>query len=99
MYDDDFCGRHSGQVVDCTHSNACSVRSLWTVLDGLVGGILDRISLADLIADERKATLSLREHLQATIEEMLSQPAGGCDGEGQVRSSRGGKADPSLRSE
>ncbi|HUU45697.1 MAG TPA: Rrf2 family transcriptional regulator [Acidobacteriota bacterium] len=99
MYDKEFCGRHSGQLIDCTHTNACSVRSLWAVLDGLVGGVLGRISLADLIGDERKATLSLRGHLRATIVEMLGQPVPGeAARDGSGFSARGGKADPSLRS-
>jgi Rrf2 family protein len=98
MYDEEFCGRHSWQLIDCTHSNACSVRSLWAVLDGLIGGVLHRITLADLIADERKATLSLRGHLEATIAEMLDRPVPGDNGRDKAgRSAREGKADSSSR--
>jgi len=71
MYDDAFCDRHSGQVMICAHSSACSVRSLWAVLDGLVGGVLHRIRLSDLIAGESEARISLRKHLEDTIGDML----------------------------
>jgi Rrf2 family iron-sulfur cluster assembly transcriptional regulator len=71
MYDPAFCGKHSGEVMICVNSGACSVRSLWGVLDGLIGGVLHRIRLSDLIGDEGNVTFSLRKHLEATIDQLL----------------------------
>ena len=72
MYDAAFCGRFTGELAICTHSSACSVRSLWAILDGLIGGVLHRIRLSDLIGDdEEQTTVTLRKHLETTIEEML----------------------------
>ena len=72
MYDEAFCGRHSGELAICTHSSACSVRSLWAILDGLIGGVLHRIRLSDLIGnDEEQTTVTLRKHMESTIEDML----------------------------
>ena len=73
MYDPAFCGRHAGEVLICVNSSACSVRSLWGVLDGLVGGVLHRIRLADLLGNEGQVTFSLRQHLESTIDQMLGQ--------------------------
>jgi Rrf2 family iron-sulfur cluster assembly transcriptional regulator len=73
MFDSEFCGRFSGDVSLCINSNACSVRSLWGVLDGLISGVLHRIRLSDLIGDEKKVTLSLRDHLEATIDQLLGE--------------------------
>lgn len=71
MFDSDFCDRFSGDITLCINSNACSVRSLWGVLDGLISGVLHRIRLSDLIGDEKKVSLSLRDHLEATIDQIL----------------------------
>lgn len=71
MFDSEFCGRFSGDVTLCINSNACSVRSLWGVLDGLVSGVLHRIRLSDLVGDEKTVSLSLRDHLEATIDQLL----------------------------
>jgi Rrf2 family protein len=76
MFDSEFCGRFSGDVSLCINSRACSVRSLWGVLDGLISGVLHRIRLSDLIGDEKKVSLSLRDHLEATIDQLLGEEHG-----------------------
>ncbi len=73
MFGSDFCGRFSGEINLCINSNACAVRSLWGVLDGLISGVLHRIRLSDLIGDEKRVSLSLRDHLEATIDQLLGQ--------------------------
>ena len=73
MYNEDFCGRFTGKVSICVNSAACSVRSLWALLDGLVGGVLNRIRLSDLLDDEAQATLSIRNHVVETVDEILKQ--------------------------
>lgn len=49
LYDEEFCGKHSGQLSICTHAVDCSVRSLWQVVQDAVDRVLDPLSLADLI--------------------------------------------------
>jgi DNA-binding IscR family transcriptional regulator len=49
FFDDSFCGRHSGEMMICVNSNACAVRSLWNVLDGLLWGVLNRTRRSDLM--------------------------------------------------
>ncbi len=56
LYDSEFCGRHAGQSEICTHAVDCSVRSLWQVIQSAVDGVVQRITLADLIAEGEPAT-------------------------------------------
>ena len=76
MYDDEFCGKHSGDVRICVNSTGCSVKSLWGVLDGLVSGILHRIRLSDLLVTDGSLSMSLRQHVDETVEEVLGKRAG-----------------------
>lgn len=72
MFDStEFCGKFTGDVRICVNSNTCSVRSLWGVLDGLIGGVLHRIRLSDLLATEGQVSLSLRTHLEHTMDQLL----------------------------
>ena len=49
LYDDQFCGKHTGQNEICRHAVDCSVRSLWQVVQTAVDGVLDKVSLDDLV--------------------------------------------------
>ncbi len=55
------CTSYSGLEATCVHRGDCSVRTLWTALDDLVLGALQKITLADLVTSERRA----RDHLGA----------------------------------
>jgi Rrf2 family protein len=48
MFDDGFCGTHSGRGDVCVHSTACSIRSLWRWVGTTLETVLDDISLANL---------------------------------------------------
>jgi Rrf2 family protein len=74
MYDDSFCGKHTGDLLLCINSSACSVRSLWSVIDGMVAGVLHKIHLSDLLGTDGSVTLNLRGHMESTIEELLGPP-------------------------
>lgn len=52
LYDQEFCGRHKGQLNVCTHAVDCSVRSLWQVVQEAVDQVVDRITVADMIQKE-----------------------------------------------
>jgi Rrf2 family protein len=49
LYSEEFCKSHTGQLKSCCHTCACSVRSLWQVVQDAVDNILDHYSLQDLI--------------------------------------------------
>ena len=50
LYDQEFCTKHAGAAEVCAHDVDCAVRSLWQVLQSSVDQVLDRMTLADLIA-------------------------------------------------
>ena len=52
LFGPSFCERHSGKEKVCTHSVDCSLRSLWSSVQVILGEILERTSLADLLCDE-----------------------------------------------
>jgi Rrf2 family protein len=66
IYDDKFCGQHSGALSLCTNSVDCSIRSLWTILQLNMDKLLDQISIKDLMKSEyqvNKNLISLTEQL------------------------------------
>jgi len=67
LYDDKFCGLHTGVNSLCTNSVDCSVRSLWAVLQSSVDRILDQVTLNDLIRPESEAQASLEEKAQSIL--------------------------------
>jgi Rrf2 family protein len=56
LYDEEFCGRHAGQLSICKHAVDCSVRSLWQVIQGAVDHVLNDLTLADMMASEDAAS-------------------------------------------
>lgn len=59
MFDEKFCGQHSGTLSLCTNSVDCSLRSLWTILQLNMDRLLDQISLKDLMKSEIQANENL----------------------------------------
>ena len=59
MYDDKFCGQHTGTISLCTNSIDCSLRSLWTILQSSMDQLLDQISLKDLLKNENQVSHNL----------------------------------------
>lgn len=59
MYDEKFCGLHSGSLSLCTNSIDCSLRSLWTILQWNMDKLLDQISLKDLMNPEVQVNSNL----------------------------------------
>jgi Rrf2 family protein len=49
LFEADFCNRHSGAEMTCTHSVDCSVRSLWQTVQGAVDQVLSKMTLKDLV--------------------------------------------------
>jgi Rrf2 family protein len=52
LFGPNFCERHSGKEKVCTHSVDCSLRSLWSSVQIILGEILEKTTLADLLCDE-----------------------------------------------
>lgn len=69
MYDEKFCGQHSGALTLCTNSVDCSLRSLWTVLQLNMDKLLDQISINDLMKSEFQTNANLNK-LSRQLEQM-----------------------------
>jgi Rrf2 family protein len=59
LYDEEFCGKHSGQLSICTHAVDCSVRSLWQVIQQSVDQVVDKLTIADLIRSGERPNVQL----------------------------------------
>lgn len=59
LYDEKFCGQHSGNLSLCTNSVDCSLRSLWTILQINMDKLLDQVSIQDLMKSETQVNSSL----------------------------------------
>lgn len=55
LFDENYCGLHSGLLKFCTNSTDCSSRSLWRLLQYHIDKILDKIMLSDLVGSEKKS--------------------------------------------
>jgi Rrf2 family transcriptional regulator, iron-sulfur cluster assembly transcription factor len=56
LFNDDFCGSHAGVMRLCTNSVDCSSRSLWQMIQFIVDGFLDKITLQDLVNPESQSS-------------------------------------------
>jgi Rrf2 family protein len=55
LFDPEFCERHAGGEHDlCTHSVDCSIRSLWKSVQVTVDDLLSKVTLKDLLGNERE---------------------------------------------
>jgi len=52
MFEQDFCGDHSGTMKFCTNSVDCSIRSLWKMVQLTLDHVLEDITLANLLDTE-----------------------------------------------
>jgi len=55
LFDNEFCGLHSGTVRLCTNSVDCSARSLWQMIQLTVDQLLEKITLHDLANTENQS--------------------------------------------
>lgn len=58
LYEAEFCGRHAGIGPVCVHDDDCSMRGLWTTLQRMIEGLLDKTTLQDLLRSEHDVTRS-----------------------------------------
>lgn len=61
LFDEGFCNNHGSGTNLCNNSVDCSVRSLWRIIQYHLDQVLDHISLADLIGDEKHTQTHLKE--------------------------------------
>ncbi len=73
LFDKDFCSRFTGSNGLCANTSSCTLRSLWGILDGVVSGVLYRMTLAQLVSDGPEVRSVLRNHLSQASEAVLNR--------------------------
>lgn len=72
LYDDEFCARHSGHLDICGHAIDCSVRSLWQVIQSAVDNVVNRLTIADLMAGRSTPNVTLFASPQRAVRPLES---------------------------
>ena len=63
LYNQQFCGDHTGMLKLCTNSIDCSSRSLWKMIQFTLDQLLDKVTLHDLVSTEKESAKYLTELL------------------------------------
>jgi len=56
IYEETFCNVHAGAIDVCSHIIDCSMRSLWRSVQNAVNVVLKRITLRDMLGNEKVVT-------------------------------------------
>ncbi len=72
FYEPDFCERYPGSEEICTHTVDCSVRSLWSALQGVLDRVLSKTTLQDLLGNEQQTSSLVNNLIQ--LEEIPTRP-------------------------
>lgn len=64
LFNEEFCGLHSGTLKLCVNSVDCSTRSLWKMIQFTVDRFLDQVTLYDLMNSEKVTGKTLNQLLQ-----------------------------------
>jgi len=64
LFDKKFCGTHTGTLKLCVNSVDCSSRSLWKMIQYTVDQLLDKITLHDLVSQEKESGKVLEQMLE-----------------------------------
>ncbi len=71
LYDKEFCGAHTGLERLCTNSIDCSTRSLWRMVQYTLDNLLNKLTLKDLMVNEKEVELKLEAIMQRNMDEMV----------------------------
>jgi Rrf2 family transcriptional regulator, cysteine metabolism repressor len=58
LFPREFCESHPGQRHDCVHTTGCSIRGLWSAVEGAVRGVLEGVTIADLARAEPRTLIT-----------------------------------------
>lgn len=71
LFDQQFCDAHTGIGRLCTNSVDCSTRSLWKMIQFTLDNLLNKLTLKDLMVNEKEVELKLEAIMQRNVEELL----------------------------
>jgi len=72
LYESGFCDLHAGVENICTNSIDCSIRSLWKTIQTLLDGVLDKLSLQDLLGNEQEVGVYVTNLTEAIENKIVS---------------------------
>ena len=72
FFDKKFCDNHSGMLTLCTNSVDCSIRSLWSMMQATLDKLLDKVTLADMMKNEKDVSGVLQNIIEENANEFLS---------------------------
>ncbi len=72
FFDKKFCDNHSGMLTLCTNSVDCSVRSLWSMMQATLDKLLDKVTLADMMKNEKDVSGVLQNIIEENANEFLN---------------------------
>jgi len=73
LYNQEFCGTHSGVLKLCTNSVDCSSRSLWKMIQFTLDQLLDKVTLHDLVNTETESAKYLTELVGSRAGELTAE--------------------------
>jgi len=73
LFDKKFCGTHTGTLKLCVNSVDCSSRSLWKMIQYTVDQLLDKITLHDLVSQEKESGKVLEQVLELSNPRLVTQ--------------------------
>lgn len=72
LYESGFCDLHAGVENICTNSIDCSIRSLWKTIQTMLDGVLDKLSLQDLLGKEQEVEVHVANLTEAIENKIVS---------------------------
>ena len=72
FFDKKFCESHSGMLTLCTNSVDCSIRSLWSMMQATLDKLLDKVTLADMVKNEKNVSAVLQDIIKENANELLN---------------------------
>lgn len=72
FFDKKFCDNHTGMLMLCTNSVDCSIRSLWSMMQGTLDTLLDKVTLADMVKNEKDVSGVLQHIIEENAHELLN---------------------------
>lgn len=72
LFDQQFCDAHTGIGRLCTNSVDCSTRSLWKMIQFTLDNLLNKLTLKDLMVNEKEVELKLEAIMQRNMEAIKS---------------------------
>ena len=72
LFDKKFCDSHAGMMTLCTNSVDCSIRSLWSMMQATLDKLLDKITMADMMKNEKDVSSVLQNIIEENATELLN---------------------------